>query len=120
MKIHLGCWKRNIPGWINVDLCNLPYIHYKRSIDDLSCFEDGCADVVYSSYTLEYFDRQEVQDVLVEWRRVSKMGGLLRIAVPDLKATYALSGETRHQFIIRAFVWSHEDRWCRRKRNLVP
>ena len=49
MKIHLGCWKRNIPGWINVDLCDLPYIHYKRSIDDLSCFEDGCADVVYSA-----------------------------------------------------------------------
>ena len=78
---------------INVDLCDLPYIHYKRSIDDLSCFEDGCADVVYSSYTLEYFDRQEVQDVLVEWRRVSKMGGLLRIAVPDLKALLTLYRE---------------------------
>jgi len=36
MNIHLGCWTRNIPGWINVDLCDLPHIHQKTSIDDHS------------------------------------------------------------------------------------
>jgi len=26
MKIHLGCWHRNIPGFVNVDLCDMDHI----------------------------------------------------------------------------------------------
>lgn len=83
MNIHLGCWHRNIPGFINVDLCDMPHIHYKSSIDKLPMFEDNCADLIYSSHSLEYFDRVQVADVLSEWNRVLKVGGILRLAVPD-------------------------------------
>ena len=99
MKIHLGCWKRNIPGWINVDLCDFPHIHYRRSIDDLSCFEDDIADVIYSSHSLEYFDRDKVGEVLREWRRVLKTGGIIRLAVPDFKVLadlYLQYGDLNH------------------------
>lgn len=90
MKIHLGCWKRNLPGWTNVDLCDLPHIHFKRSIDDLSCFDDNSADIIYSSHSLEYFDRDQTETVLKEWRRVLKTGGILRVAVPDFEALIQL------------------------------
>lgn len=96
MNIHLGCWTRNIPGFINVDLVDLPHIHYKRSIDDLSVFEDNSADLIYSSHNFEYFDRVEAKRVLAEWRRVLKPGGLLRLAVPDLEKLfqiYQLTGD---------------------------
>lgn len=85
MNIHLGCWTRNIPGFVNVDLVELPHIHYKRSIDDLSIFENDSADLIYSSHNLEYFDRLEAKNVLTEWYRVLKPGGLLRLAVPDFE-----------------------------------
>ena len=85
MKLHLGCWRRNIPGFINVDLCDLPHIHHKSSIDDLSMFEDESADLIYSSHSFEYFDRCEAIEVLNEWRRVLKPGGVLRLAVPDFE-----------------------------------
>jgi predicted SAM-dependent methyltransferase len=85
MNIHLGCWTRNIPGFINVDLVDLPHIHYKRGIDDLSVFEDSSADLIYSSHNFEYFDRLEAKKVLEEWRRVLKPRGLLRLAVPDFE-----------------------------------
>jgi predicted SAM-dependent methyltransferase len=83
MKIHLGCWTRNIPGFVNIDLVDLPHIHYKQNIDDLSLFSDCSAELIYSSHNFEYFDRLEGEKVLKEWRRVLKPGGTLRIAVPD-------------------------------------
>lgn len=96
MQIHLGCWHRNIPGFINVDLCDMPHIHYKHGIDTLPMFEDNCADLIYSSHSLEYFDRVEVINVLAEWRRVLKPGGILRLAVPDfdkLIEVYKMTGD---------------------------
>ncbi len=96
MKLHLGCWHRHIPGWVHVDLCDMPHINYKSSIDDLSMFDDNSADLIYSSHSFEYFDRQQAVDVLAEWRRVLKPGGTLRLAVPDFDAllkVYAQTGE---------------------------
>ena len=83
MKLNLGCWHRNIPGFVNVDLCDFPHIHYKSGIDNLSMFEDNMAELIYSSHSFEYFDRQEAIEVLKEWRRVLKPGAILRLAVPD-------------------------------------
>ena len=86
MKLHLGCGKRNFEGWINVDLANFPHVHHKSSVGDLKMFEDNTADLIYSSHTLEYFDRLEVVSVLKEWHRVLKSGATLRVAVPNFKA----------------------------------
>tara|TARA_Y100000287_G_C14180555_1_gene334707 strand:- start:30 stop:581 length:552 start_codon:yes stop_codon:yes gene_type:complete len=85
MKIHLGCWHRYIPDWVHVDLCDMEHIDYKTDISDLSCFDDNVADIIYSSHSLEYFDRLEVVDLLSEWRRVLKTGATLRLSVPDFK-----------------------------------
>ena len=86
MKIHLGCWHRNIPGFINVDLCDLPHIHYKSSIGSLPFFLDNTAQLIYCSHALEYFDRAEAMNVLKEWFRVLKPGGILRLSVPDFNS----------------------------------
>jgi predicted SAM-dependent methyltransferase len=96
MKLHLGCGKRNFPGWVNVDLVDLPHIDYQNSLDDLSMFEDNSCDLIYSSHTLEYFDQYAARAVLAEWTRVLKPGGTLRLAVPDFDAliqVYKLTGE---------------------------
>ncbi len=85
IKLHLGCWKRNIPGFINVDYCNLPHIHYKRGVDDLSIFPNDCAELIYASHVFEYFDREKGEGVIKEWYRVLAPGGILRIAVPDFE-----------------------------------
>ena len=83
MKLNLGSWHRIIPGFINVDLCDMPHIHYKSSIEDLSMFEDKSIELIYSSHSFEYFDRVDAVKVLSEWGRVLKRGGVLRLAVPD-------------------------------------
>ena len=83
LKLHLGCWKRDIPGFTNVDIFDSPHIHYKQSVDDLSNFDDNSAELIYASHVLEYFDRQEAEKVLKEWYRVLAPSGALRVAVPE-------------------------------------
>jgi len=94
MKVHLGCWSRNIPGWVNVDLCDLPHIHHKTSIDNLEMFDDSSCDLLYSSHSFEYFDVIDAPIVLNEWKRVLKPGGTLRLAVPDFQALSELYAQT--------------------------
>ena len=98
VNLNLGCWHRHIPGWVHIDLCDMPHIDYKSPIDDLSMFADVTVDLIYSSHSFEYFDRQQAINVLAEWRRVLKPGGTLRLAVPDFDAllqVYAMTGEIK-------------------------
>lgn len=85
--LNLGCGKTDIPNFTNVDLADYPHIHYKnRDIADLSIFKDNSVDYIYCSHALQYKDRVEGLVALREWRRVLKLGGMLRIAVPDFEA----------------------------------
>ena len=86
MKVNLGCGKNYIPGFVHVDLDDLPHIDYKSDIMSLPFFDDNSASLIYSSHALAYFDRKEVNTVLSEWYRVLEPEGTLRIAVPDFEA----------------------------------
>lgn len=46
---------------------------------------DASVDVVYHSHLLEHIDREAVPSFFAEIRRVLKLGGVHRIAVPDLE-----------------------------------
>ena len=85
MKLHLGCGKRHIPGFVHVDLAEFPHIDYVQDIRNLSNFEDGTVELVYSCQNLEYFDREEIPSVLEEWTRILIPGGILRLSVPDFE-----------------------------------
>lgn len=96
IKVHLGCWHRIIPGFVHVDLCDMPHIDHKSSIDALPFFADNSVSLIYCSHALEYFDRDQARLVLKEWHRVLAPGGVLRLAVPDFQAliqVYQQTGE---------------------------
>jgi len=46
---------------------------------------DGTVDAIYASHMLEHLDQVEARLFLAECRRVMKPGGILRLAVPDLR-----------------------------------
>jgi len=94
MKIHLGCWHRQIPGFMHVDLCDMPHIDHQSRIDQLPFLPDSSAHLVYCSHAFEYFDRQQAPVVLAEWWRVLAPGGVLRLAVPDFRALMEIYRET--------------------------
>ena len=49
-------------------------------------FPDGYADLIYCSHCLEHIPMARTREVLSEWLRVLKDGGILRLAVPDFAA----------------------------------
>jgi|TARA_B100001939_G_C16688648_1_gene507607 predicted SAM-dependent methyltransferase len=83
VKLHLGCGKRYLEGYIHVDIAEFEHIDYQLPIDDLSTFKDNTIEEIYASHVLEYFDRNDVINVLTEWKRVLKPSGILRLAVPN-------------------------------------
>lgn len=84
IKIHVGCGKRFIPGWIHVDGEKLPHINHNDVW--LNWQDPGSVDVIYSSHFLEYYDRQQAESILENWFKALKHGGVLRLAVPDFWA----------------------------------
>ena len=99
MKLHLGCWKRRLPGFVHVDICDGPNIDYQHRVDQLPMFEDGSAELIYASHVLEYFDREQAVEVLAEWRRVLAEGGILRLGAPDFPAlvkVYERTGDLKN------------------------
>ncbi len=86
MKLHLGCGAKYIPGWMHIDVVDMPHINLIHSIDRLPMILDHTVDVIYACHVLEHFLRREVPKVLQEWHRILKPNGLLRIAIPDFKA----------------------------------
>lgn len=108
MKLHLGCGKRHIPGFVHVDLNPFPHVDYVQDIRKLAQFGDETVDLVYASQVLEYFDRFEVVDVLREWTRVLKRGGILRLSVPNFEV---LSRLYQAGFSLDYFVGTLFGRW---------
>jgi predicted SAM-dependent methyltransferase len=86
VRLHIGCGKRNIPGFINVDILEFPHVHHNTGADDLSFAAGNSVDMIYACHVLEHFGRTEYKFVLQEWRRVLKIGGLLRLSVPDFRS----------------------------------
>ena len=86
-KLNLGCGDKILPGYVNVDvaasrrglkpdvLCDL---------HKLTSFEDNTVDEILSVHVVEHFWRWEVVDVLKEWVRVLKPGGVMILECPNL------------------------------------
>lgn len=89
-KLHVGCGKVYIPGFIHIDLMDFEHIDYKMPADDLSIFENNSIDLIYACHILEHFKRTEIKKVLKEWIRVLNPGGVLRISVPGFEEIIAI------------------------------
>jgi len=90
INIHLGCGGIDHPAFINIDGIPARHIHYVRRIDKLSPFRNDSVDLIYACHCLEHFSHRQVLNVLKEWRRVLKKGGVLRVSVPDFDSMVEL------------------------------
>jgi predicted SAM-dependent methyltransferase len=96
LKLHIGCGEKYIPGFIHIDVKKFPHVDYVISADKLDMFNDNSVDLIYSCHLLEHFGRHQIEDVLKEWYRVLKLGGILRLAVPDFDAVVDIYQKNRN------------------------
>lgn len=82
-RVYLGCGERHIAGFVHVDPVPHAHIDHVTPIDRLAMFRDDSVDLIYASHVLEQFGRYDIFDVVSEWFRVLKAGGVLRLAGPD-------------------------------------
>lgn len=92
VKLNLGCGNKLYPedeGWINVDAIELTTtpdnVKFVRSeLHVLDWLEDNSVDEIHGIHIIEHFFRDEVPEVLKEWNRVLKKGGILILEQPDV------------------------------------
>ena len=85
MKLHLGCYGKKIPDFVNVDI--RPEVN-PDLLDDafkLEKVKNGSVDLIYASHVLEHGDFNETEMALQRWSDVLKSGGKIRLAVPDME-----------------------------------
>jgi predicted SAM-dependent methyltransferase len=81
--LNLGAGSATHPAFINIDAYAAFHTHYIQAIDKLANFSTGSVDLIYASHCLEHFSHRQTAQVLTEWHRVLKTGGVLRIGVPN-------------------------------------
>jgi SAM-dependent methyltransferase len=95
LKLHLGCADKILPGFVNVDLRDLPGVDVSGvDVTKLDRWESGSVDLIYACHVLEHVPRVRTFSTLLEWNRVLRPGGVLRVAVPDWDATVKLYRRT--------------------------
>jgi predicted SAM-dependent methyltransferase len=85
MRLHLGCGKRRLEGWINCDLHDSDMDMDIRALP----FEDNSADEILAVHVCEHFYVLDILSVLKEWQRVLKPGGTIALELPCLDKVIA-------------------------------
>lgn len=94
MRVNLGCGHITAPGYINVDMRNLPGVDVVAEVGNLP-FEPDSLDEISSTHLLEHFPQEELRRRLLPyWRGLLKPRGLFRAVTPDGAAmlTHAADG----------------------------
>ncbi len=83
LKLHLGCGNQLLDGYINIDLYN-PNAELSLDIEDLSYFDDNSISEIFMNAVFEHLYVFQQIPCLLEWKRVLKPNGRLRIeSIPD-------------------------------------
>lgn len=120
LKLHLGCGRNYLDGYINIDLPQEKQelmeakADVYKDIRELD-YPENSADEVRNHHLLEHFTRQEAIKLLLQWRRWLKPDGVLIIETPDFEECVKLflNSDLKTKFkIARHIFGSHESKWA--------
>jgi len=84
IHLHLGCGTKYLPGFVNIEGNLLRKCDMWLDLRNGLPFRNDTVSSIYTSHVLEHFYPDELQRLLRECHRVLRLGGGLRIVVPDM------------------------------------
>lgn len=118
LKLHLGCGGTRIDGFVNIDANYLPNVDAVDNVRHLRRYEPGSVDLIYASNVLEHLGRWEFTPALQRWFELLRVGGILRLSVPDFQALCEYYMETRDLETMYCALYGGQDTplnvhyWC--------
>jgi predicted SAM-dependent methyltransferase len=84
LRVNLGAGNTGQPGWVNVDLLELPGVNCVYDSRKRLPFADDSVEMIFTEHFLEHLDyTEEIPYFMSECHRVLAPGGTIRIVVPD-------------------------------------
>jgi len=82
-KLHLGCGKRHIDGWANVDIAGVGNIIWdlRRKLP----VAEHSIQYIYAEHFIEHITKDEATALLASCKLFLSEGGILRLSTPDLR-----------------------------------
>jgi predicted SAM-dependent methyltransferase len=84
MKLYLGSRDLKPEGFLSVDIDPSYHPDICADITDMNSIEDGSCSEIIASHVLEHLEWPDSFLAMAEMSRVTRIGGKVRIAVPDL------------------------------------
>src|SRR5262245_20546884 len=120
-RLHVGCGRSPLPGWVNLDLQPLPGVDVVADVTKGLDFRDCRA--VFAEHFLEHLPVEGALDFLVEVHRALGPDGWLRLSTPNLEwllATgydrrFSPEGRMRAALAVNRgfYAWGHRFLWDR-------
>lgn len=85
LRLHVGCGHKKLKGWVNVDSDPTCDPNRIEDVTELRSFPDGGVAEIYACHVLEHVPPYDTQRTLRRWFTLLRPGGVLRLAVPDLR-----------------------------------
>jgi predicted SAM-dependent methyltransferase len=90
LTLNVGCGTRVFDEYpkgykcINMDGRHLPKVHVIGDVRKIP-YQDEYFDYILASDIIEHFPLSQTKQVLAEWRRVLKRGGILEMRTPNME-----------------------------------
>jgi len=85
VKLNLGCGRRVVPDWVNLDGWYHPGLDLVMDIRCRLPFAANSTAFIFTEHTLEHLTYEEAELCLRECYRILEPKGAIRIGVPDVK-----------------------------------
>lgn len=82
-KLEIGPGEERIKGFETLGIVNNNNVDYVIDASKKLPFNDNTFNIIYASHVLEHIPWYKTNEVLTEWIRILRKGGVLEVWVPD-------------------------------------
>jgi predicted SAM-dependent methyltransferase len=95
MKLHLGCGKRFLKGFVHVDIEKFSHVDFVSKLHELEAFPGNSISEIYCSHAISYYSRSTIDQVLREWFRILAPKGKVFLTAPNFDSLIQIYNQTK-------------------------